>query len=171
EAATAAQLGIPAVLLFGLPEGKDPEGSHSHRADGVVPQAIAAIKREAPHTVVITDVCLCQYTDHGHCGLLDERGNLLNDETANVLARIALSHARAGADIVAPSAMIDGQVAAIRCGLDEAGLEGVSILSYAAKYASAFYGPFRDAADGAPQHGDRSTHQMDPANAREALKE
>ena len=159
------------MLLFGLPEEKDPEGSHSHRADGVVQQAIAAIKTAVPDLVVITDVCLCQYTDHGHCGLLDERGAVRNDETAQRLARIAVSHARAGADLVAPSAMIDGQVAAIRCGLDEAELAEVGILSYAAKYASAFYGPFRDAADGAPKHGDRSTHQMDPGNAREALKE
>jgi len=171
EAAAVARLGIPAVLLFGIPEAKDPEGSHSHRADGVVQRAVAAIKGEVPDLVVITDVCLCQYTDHGHCGLLDSRGVLRNDETAARLAGIARSHAQAGADLVAPSAMIDGQVAAIREALDDAEHTGIGILAYAAKYASAFYGPFRDAASGAPKQGDRSTHQMDPANAREALRE
>jgi porphobilinogen synthase len=136
-----------------------------------VQQAIRAIKQELPELVVITDVCLCEYTDHGHCGLLDDHGTVLNDETLPVLVDVAVSHAEAGADIVAPSGMMDGMVAAIRGGLDESGYSHLPIMSYAVKYASAFYGPFRDAVDGAPKFGDRKTHQMDPANGREALRE
>jgi len=171
EAPELVSLGLEAVLLFGLPAAKDPAGLESHADDGVVQQAIRALKEAAPELVVVTDVCLCEYTDHGHCGLLDAEGQVLNDETLEVLARIALSHAEAGADVVAPSGMIDGMVGAIRTALDEEGFERVAILSYAVKYASAFYGPFRDAAEGAPAFGDRRGHQMDPANAREALRE
>jgi porphobilinogen synthase len=185
EAAEVAALGIPAVLLFGLPAHKDPVGRENFAADGVVQQAIRAVKRAAPHLLVITDVCLCEYTDHGHCGLLNVGGNgngtlphehlpegyVLNDETLAVLVDVALSHADAGADVVAPSGMMDGMVAAIRAGLDRAGYDALPIMSYAVKYASAFYGPFREAAGGAPRFGDRKTHQMDPANAREALRE
>ena len=171
EAEEIAALGIPAVLLFGIPAQKDPVGLENFAADGIVQQAIRAIKEVVPQMVVITDVCLCEYTDHGHCGLLDEMGNVLNDETLEVLGKTAVSHAQAGADIVAPSGMMDGMIAAIREALDEAGYKGLPVMSYAVKYASAFYGPFRDAADGAPKFGDRKTHQMDPANAREALRE
>ena len=171
EARTLLSLGIEAVLLFGLPESKDAAGSESHAEDGVVQQAIRALKDAAPQLVVMTDVCLCEYTDHGHCGLLDADGHVLNDETLELVARIAVSHAEAGADVVAPSGMIDGMVGAIRSALDEERFEQVAILSYAVKYASAFYGPFRDAAEGAPAFGDRRGHQMDPANAREALRE
>jgi porphobilinogen synthase len=182
EAAEVAALGIPAVLLFGIPEHKDPEGSESHTADGVVQQAIRRIKQAVPGLLVTTDVCLCEYTSHGHCGLLNgstpvltrpglEEGYVLNDETLALLARIAVSHADAGADIVAPSAMLDGMVGSIRTALDGAGYTQIPILSYSVKYASGFYGPFREAAEGAPKFGDRSTHQMDPANAREALRE
>ena len=146
-------------------------GLESFADDGVVQQAIAALKDASPELVVMTDVCLCEYTDHGHCGLLDADGYLLNDETLELIARIAVSHGEAGADIVAPSGMIDGMVGAIRTTLDGAGLERVAVLSYAVKYASAFYGPFRDAAEGAPAFGDRKSHQLDPANAREALRE
>jgi len=171
EAAELAALGIKAVLLFGIPSAKDAMGLESFADDGVVQQAIGALKNASPELVVATDVCMCEYTDHGHCGLLDADGYLLNDETLELLARIAVSHAEAGADIVAPSGMIDGMVGAIRTTLDGAGLERVAVLSYAVKYASAFYGPFRDAAEGAPAFGDRRTHQMDPGNAREALRE
>ncbi|MDQ3378720.1 MAG: porphobilinogen synthase [Actinomycetota bacterium] len=171
EAAELEKLGIKAVLLFGIPSAKDAMGLESFADDGVVQKAIGALKDASPELVVATDVCMCEYTDHGHCGLLDADGYLLNDETLELLARIAVSHAEAGADIVAPSGMIDGMVGAIRTTLDGAGLERVSVLSYAVKYASAFYGPFRDAAEGAPAFGDRRTHQMDPANAREALRE
>ncbi len=182
EAEPAARLGIPAVLLFGIPATKDPRGSDAYAADGVVQRAVRAVKRAVPELIVITDVCLCEYTDHGHCGLLNgsvpdlarprlPEGYLLNDESVDLLGRIAVSHAQAGADLVAPSAMLDGMVAGIRAALDGAGFEHVSILSYSAKYASSFYGPFREAAEGAPKRGDRSSHQMDPANAREALKE
>jgi len=171
EAAELAALGIKAVLLFGIPSAKDAMGLESFADDGVVQQAIGALKDASPELVVATDVCMCEYTDHGHCGLLDADGYLLNDETLELLARIAVSHAEAGADIVAPSGMIDGMVGAIRTTLDGAGLERVAVLSYAVKYASAFYGPFRDAAEGAPAFGDRRTHQMDPGNAREALRE
>ncbi len=174
---TAARLGVPAVILFGLPAVKDPIGLENFDPDGIVPQAARAIKAAAPDMVVITDVCLCEYTDHGHCGLLNAdsphlpAGYVLNDPTLDILARTAVCHAAAGADIVAPSGMMDGMVAAIRRALDAGDFQHVSIMSYAVKYASAFYGPFRDAADGAPKFGDRKTHQMDPANAREALRE
>jgi porphobilinogen synthase len=163
-------LGIPGVILFGLPETKDPRASSSLDAQGVVQRAIEAIRKTAPSLVIVTDVCLCEYTDHGHCGVV-EKGEVLNDETLGILAEQALSHARAGADIVAPSDMMDGRVAAIRSKLDENRFEDVAILSYAAKYCSGFYGPFREAADSAPQFGDRRSYQMDPANAREAVKE
>lgn len=171
EARAIAGLDIPAVILFGIPAEKDPVGLENFAEDGIVQQAIRAIKEATPELVVVTDVCLCEYTDHGHCGLLDENGNVLNDETLAVLAKTAVSHAQAGADIVAPSGMMDGMVAAIRAALDEQGFSHVPIMSYAVKYASSFYGPFREAAEGAPQFGDRKTHQMDPANAREALRE
>jgi porphobilinogen synthase len=171
EAEKTAESGIPALLLFGLPARKDPVGRENFAPDGIVQQAIRAIKQELPEMVVITDVCLCEYTDHGHCGLLDDHGAVLNDETLPILVDVARSHAEAGADIVAPSGMMDGMVAALRAGLDQAGFSHLPIMSYAVKYASAFYGPFRDAADGAPRFGDRKTHQMDPANGREALRE
>jgi porphobilinogen synthase len=171
EAEKTAELGIPAVLLFGLPAQKDSVGLENFAEDGIVQQAIRAIKQKFPELVVITDVCLCEYTDHGHCGLLDDHGHVLNDETLPILIDVAVSHAEAGADIVAPSGMMDGMVAAIRSGLDRYGFSHLPIMSYAVKYASAFYGPFRDAADGAPKFGDRKTHQMDPANGREALRE
>ena len=171
EAREVTALGIKAVLLFGIPATKDPHGLESFAEDGVVQQAIRTLKDAHPDIVVVTDVCLCEYTDHGHCGLLDDAGGISNDETLDVLRRIAVSHAEAGADVVAPSGMIDGMVGAIRGALDEEGLQRVAILSYAVKYASAFYGPFREAAEGAPAFGDRRSHQMDPANAREALRE
>jgi len=171
EARALGSLGIKAVLLFGIPEAKDPLGGESYAADGVVQQAIGTLKDASPELVVMTDVCMCEYTDHGHCGLLDAEGYLLNDETLELLARIAVSHGEAGADVVAPSGMIDGMVGAIRPALDGEGLERVAVLSYAVKYASAFYGPFRDASEGTPAFGDRKSHQMDPANAREALRE
>lgn len=171
EAEKTAELGVPAVLLFGLPAHKDPVGRENFAPDGIVQQAIRAIKQELPELVIITDVCLCEYTDHGHCGLLDDHGAVLNDETLPILVGVAVSHADAGADIVAPSGMMDGMVAALRAGLDQSGFSQMPIMSYAVKYASAFYGPFRDAADGAPKFGDRKTHQMDPANSREALRE
>ena len=171
EARELVALGVKAVLLFGIPSAKDSHGSESFAEDGVVQQAIRALKDASPELVVATDVCMCEYTDHGHCGLLDAEGGVLNDETLEVLARIAISHGEAGADVVAPSGMIDGMVGAIRAGLDAEGLHSVAILSYAVKYASAFYGPFREAAEGAPMFGDRRSHQMDPANAREALRE
>ena len=170
EAEEAVELGIPAVILFGLPEEKDPVGLENFAADGIVQQTIRALKTAYPDLCVMTDVCLCEYTSHGHCGVVRNE-EILNDETLEVLQRVALSHARAGADIVAPSGMIDGMVGAIRSTLDEYDFKNVGILSYSVKYASAFYGPFRDAADGAPQFGDRKSHQMDPANAREALRE
>jgi porphobilinogen synthase len=171
EARELAALGVKAVVLFGIPSSKDPHGLESYADDGVVQRAIAALKHANPSLVVMTDVCLCEYTDHGHCGLLDDTGSVLNDETLEVLRRIAASHGEAGADVVAPSGMIDGMVGAIRGALDEEGLQHVAILSYAVKYASAFYGPFREAAEGAPAFGDRRSHQMDPGNAREALRE
>jgi porphobilinogen synthase len=171
EARELAALGVKAVILFGIPNAKDPHGLDSHAEDGVVQQAIRALKESSPELVVMTDVCLCEYTDHGHCGLLDAEGYVLNDETLEVLGRIAVSHGEAGADVVAPSGMIDGMVAAIRSALDGEGLTGTAIFSYAVKYASAFYGPFREAAEGAPAFGDRHSHQMDPGNAREALRE
>ncbi len=163
-------LGIPGVILFGLPESKDPRGASSTSAQGVVQRAIEGIRKAKLNLLVITDVCLCEYTDHGHCGVI-ENGEVANDPTLSILAEQALSHARAGADIVAPSDMMDGRVIAIRKALDEHKFENIAILSYAAKYCSGFYGPFREAAQSAPQFGDRRSYQMDPANAREALKE
>lgn len=163
-------LGVQSVILFGLPDTKDPVGSSSWKDDGVVQRAVSAIKERRSEMVVITDVCLCEYTDHGHCGVI-KNGEVDNDATLELLSRQAVSHARAGADIVAPSDMMDGRVAALRQALDDGGFTHVPILSYAVKYASAFYGPFRDAAESAPQFGDRSSYQMDPANALEAMKE
>ncbi|MFH1907278.1 MAG: porphobilinogen synthase [Chloroflexota bacterium] len=185
EAEAAASLDIPAVILFGIPAEKDPLGLENFADDGIVQQAIKAIKREIPEMVVVTDVCLCEYTDHGHCGILNVGGDglatrphahlpegyVLNDPTLDILGKVAVSHAECGADIVAPSGMMDGMVAAIRAALDECGFENTPILSYAVKYASSFYGPFREAAEGAPKFGDRKSHQMDPANVREALRE
>ena len=171
EARKLAALGVKGVLLFGIPGAKDSQGLESFAEDGVVQAAVRALKDADPDVVVVTDVCLCEYTDHGHCGLLDDAGQVLNDETLETLGRIAVSHAEAGADVVAPSGMLDGMVGAIRGALDGDGHSGVAILSYAVKYASAFYGPFREAAEGAPAFGDRRSHQMDPSNAREALRE
>ncbi|MDD2903093.1 MAG: porphobilinogen synthase [Syntrophales bacterium] len=171
EAKAMADLGIPAVLLFGLPRKKDDIGSEAASPKGTVQQAVRRLKKDVPGLVVITDVCLCGYTSHGHCGLLRPGGEVDNDASLEVLAQVAVSHAQAGADIVAPSDMMDGRVGAIREALDETGLEMTAILSYAVKYASSFYGPFRDAAESAPQFGDRRAYQMDPANAREALRE
>jgi porphobilinogen synthase len=180
EAEAAMRAGVNAVILFGIPKEKDPIGLENFAEDGIVQQAIRAIKKEIPEMVVVTDVCLCEYTDHGHCGILNTgehfhaglpEGYVLNDETLDILAKVAVSHAECGADIVAPSGMMDGMVAAIREGLDVAGYENLPILSYAVKYASSFYGPFREAAEGAPKFGDRKSHQMDPANVREALRE
>ncbi len=170
EAKAVADLGIPAVLLFGVPDEKDARGSGADAADGVVQRAVAAIKQAQPDLCVATDVCLCEYTDHGHCGIVEGEA-VRNDPTLERLAATALSHARAGADVVAPSDMMDGRVAAIRAALDADGFESVPILSYAAKYASAFYAPFREAAESAPVFGDRRSYQMDPANRREALRE
>jgi porphobilinogen synthase len=170
EAEEAQALGIPGVILFGIPDGKDARGSGAYDDDGVVQQATRAIRKRTPGMLVITDVCLCEYTDHGHCGVVDGEA-ILNDPTLALLARAAVSQAKAGADIVAPSDMMDGRVGAIRKALDGAGLDDTPILSYAVKYASAFYGPFREAAQSAPQFGDRRSHQMDPANVREALRE
>ncbi len=184
EAESAAALGILSVILFGIPAEKDPLGLENFADDGIVQQAIRAIKQNIPEMVVVTDVCLCEYTDHGHCGILNVQdgakprpsknlpeGYVLNDQTLDILGTVAISHAECGADIVAPSGMMDGMVAAIRAALDESGFENTSILSYAVKYASSFYGPFREAAEGAPKFGDRKSHQMDPANVREALRE
>jgi len=170
ECREVESLGIPAVILFGLPESKDPRGASSLDSHGVVQRSIEGIRKANLKLLVITDVCLCEYTDHGHCGVI-ENGEVANDATLEVLAQQALSHARAGADIVAPSDMMDGRVGAIRKMLDERKFENVAILSYAAKYCSGFYGPFREAAQSVPQFGDRRSYQMDPANAREALKE
>jgi porphobilinogen synthase len=181
EAESIAKLGIPAVILFGIPGSKDPIGVENFAEDGIVQQAVRAIKKAVPDLVVVTDVCLCEYTDHGHCGVLNtggdrlhphlEEGYVLNDETLDILAKVVVSHAQVGADIVAPSGMIDGMVEAIRAALDEHDYSHIPIMSYAVKYASGFYGPFREAAEGAPKFGDRKTHQMDPGNVREALKE
>lgn len=182
EAVGVSALGVGAVILFGLPATKDPIGRENFDPNGIVQRAVRALKSVLPQLVVVTDVCLCEYTDHGHCGVLNSGGNrrpqpylpenyVLNDETLPILGQVALSHAAAGADIVAPSGMLDGMVGAIRHKLDDGGYQHLPILSYAVKYASAFYGPFRDAAGGGPRSGDRKSHQMDPANAREALRE
>ncbi|MCS6817764.1 MAG: porphobilinogen synthase [Blastocatellia bacterium] len=170
EAQEVKRLGISAVILFGIPERKDEVGSEAYAEDGIIQRAIRALKREVPGLIVIADTCLCEYTSHGHCGLVRD-GEVLNDPTLELLARTAVSQARAGADIIAPSNMMDGFVAAIRSALDEAGFTHIPIMSYAVKYASAFYGPFREAAQSAPQFGDRRGYQMDPPNAREALRE
>jgi porphobilinogen synthase len=182
EARAAAELGLAAVLLFGVPVEKDSQGSGAWAEDGVVQRCVEALKRELPELLVITDVCLCEYTDHGHCGVLDgtsrergpegrDRARVDNDATLELLARVAVSHARAGADIVAPSDMMDGRVGAIRAELDAEGYQETPILAYSTKFASAFYGPFRDAAGSAPAFGDRRAYQLDPANGREALRE
>jgi porphobilinogen synthase len=170
EAKDAASMGIPAILLFGVPQSKDPRGSEAYAEDGIVQQAARAVKETIPDLLVITDVCLCQYTSHGHCGLVED-GRIKNDASVELLARVALSHMESGADIVAPSDMMDGRVGAIRETLDEAGYTETPIMAYSAKYASAFYGPFREAVESAPQFGDRRSYQMDPANAAEALRE
>ena len=170
EAEEILRLGIPAIILFGLPETKDELGSAAYASNGIIQKAVREIKRAVPDLIVITDVCLCQYTSHGHCGVVDD-DYVNNDKTLELIARTALSHAEAGADIVAPSDMMDGRVAAIRAALDDSGFHNTVIMAYAAKYASAFYGPFRDAAESAPQFGDRRSYQMDPANVREALRE
>lgn len=170
EVSEAADLGIPAVLLFGIPETKDATGSGAYAPDGIVQRAIEAIKKANPDMYVVTDVCMCEYTDHGHCGIIVE-GDVDNDATLELIARTALSHVRAGADMVAPSDMMDGRVGEIREILDENDFSHIPIMSYAAKYASAFYGPFREAAESAPQFGDRRSYQMDPPNTREALRE
>ncbi|MBM4264252.1 MAG: porphobilinogen synthase [Deltaproteobacteria bacterium] len=170
ECQEAASLGIPAVILFGLPEHKDALGSEAYDDGGIVQQAIRAIKAKVPELLVITDVCLCEYTDHGHCGVI-KNNDVDNDSTLDLLVKEALSHAGAGADIVAPSDMMDGRVRAIRNALDDAGFHNTPIMAYAAKYASGFYGPFREAAESTPQFGDRRSYQMDPANAEEALRE
>ncbi len=167
----AMDLGLRAAIVFGLPEKKDPAGSGAYADDGIVQRAVTRLKETYPSLTVVTDVCLCEYTSHGHCGLLDAHGEVRNDPTLELLAKTAVSHVRAGADIVAPSDMMDGRVAAIREALDEAGFSHIPIMSYAVKYASAFYGPFRDAADSAPAFGDRRGYQMDPANYREGLRE
>ncbi len=182
EARLLQALGVPAVILFGIPAVKDAAGSDNYNPEGIIPQAIRAIKEAAPDLVVISDMCFCEYTDHGHCGIINAAGDshyhphlppgyLLNDPTRDLLARASAVHAAAGADIIAPSGMVDGMVSAIRAGLDDAGFDHVAVMSYAVKYASGFYGPFRDAAESPPSFGDRSQYQMDPANRREALKE
>ncbi|HEX3818112.1 MAG TPA: porphobilinogen synthase [Chthoniobacterales bacterium] len=174
EAARAAEAGLQAVLLFGIPNEKDEQASGAYADDGVVQKAVRAIKAERPELLVITDVCLCEYMSHGHCGIVRQDGDhfhVLNDESVELLAKVAVSHAAAGADLVAPSDMMDGRIGAIREALDGAGFDQTGIISYAAKFASAFYGPFREAAESPPQFGDRRTYQMDPANAAEALRE
>jgi len=170
ECKDAASMGIPAVLLFGLPRDKDPRGSEAYAEDGIIQQAVRAVKETIPDLLVITDVCLCEYTSHGHCGVVED-GRVKNDPTLELITRTAVSHVEAGADMVAPSDMMDGRVAAIREGLDESGFTETPIMAYSAKYASAFYGPFREAADSTPQFGDRRSYQMDPANALEAMRE
>ncbi len=171
EAGEALGLGIPAVLLFGLPAGKDEQGSGAYDDEGVVQLTVRALKEAHPELVVITDVCLCEYTSHGHCGVVLDDGRVDNDRTLELLARTAVSHARAGADVVAPSDMMDGRVGALRARLDAEGYEDLPIVAYSAKYASAFYGPFREAVDSAPAFGDRRSYQMDPANAEEGVRE
>ena len=170
EAREAYAMGIPALLLFGIPAKKDEQGTGAFAKDGIVQQAVKRVKNEVPDMLVITDVCLCEYTSHGHCGII-EKGQVQNDATLEVLAETALSQVKAGADMVAPSAMMDGQIAAIREILDENALENIPIMAYSAKYASSFYGPFREAAESAPQFGDRKAYQMDPANSDEAIRE
>jgi porphobilinogen synthase len=170
EVQKAKDLGVPAVLLFGIPDKKDEVASGAFMKNGVVQQAVKRIKDKVPDIIVITDVCLCEYTSHGHCGMI-EKGEVDNDASLEVIAETALSHAKAGADMVAPSAMMDGQVGAIRDALDEAGFDNLPIMAYSAKYASCFYGPFREAAESAPQFGDRKAYQMDPANGDEAIRE
>ncbi|MGH7365900.1 MAG: porphobilinogen synthase [Candidatus Rokuibacteriota bacterium] len=170
ECKDAASMGIPAVLLFGLPRDKDPRGTEAYADDGIIQQAVRAVKDTIPDLLVITDVCLCEYTSHGHCGVVED-GRIKNDPTLELIARTAVSHTEAGADMVAPSDMMDGRVAAIREGLDESGFPETPIMAYSAKYASAFYGPFREAADSTPQFGDRRSYQMDPANTMEAMRE
>ena len=170
ECRKAFESGIPAVMIFGLPNKKNPLATEAYKKDGIVQRAVSKIKNKLPELAVITDVCLCQYTDHGHCGFVDG-GKIDNDASLDLLAKTALSHARAGADMVAPSDMMDGRVAEIRNALDENDFSNIPIMSYAAKYCSAYYGPFRQAADSAPQFGDRRTYQMDPANALEAIRE
>ncbi|MBC8101644.1 MAG: porphobilinogen synthase [Cytophagales bacterium] len=171
EGEAAANEGIPAVLLFGIPNAKDATGSEAYADEGIIQKAVRALKRELPQLLVVTDVCLCEYTDHGHCGIVRSDGTVENDSTLDLLARTAVSHAEAGADIVAPSDMMDGRIGAIRAALDTVGLVHTPVMSYAAKYASAFYGPFREAAGSTPAFGDRRSYQMDPANRREALRE
>jgi porphobilinogen synthase len=170
EATAAAELGIRGIILFGLPEAKDEMASGAYAEDGIVQQAVRAVRRAVPEMIIMADTCLCEYTSHGHCGVV-RGGEVLNDESLELLARTAASQAEAGADVIAPSAMMDGQVGAIREALDAAGFEQIAIMSYAVKYSSAFYGPFREAADSAPAFGDRRAYQMDAANAREALRE
>ena len=171
QVAGAVDAGLRSVLLFGLPKNKDPQGSEAWKADGVVQQAVRMLKAEWPELVVITDICLCEYTSHGHCGLLSAEGAVLNDPTLELLARVAVSHALAGADMVAPSDMMDGRVEALRTALDREGLCQLPIMSYAVKYSSSYYGPFREAAASSPKTGDRKSYQMDPGNAREGLRE
>jgi porphobilinogen synthase len=172
DAELAFKLGVPAVLLFGIPDKKDTRASGAYRANGIVQQTVRLLKKQIPELLVITDVCLCEYMEHGHCGLVEKgKGRILNDPTLKLLAQTAVSHAEAGADIIAPSDMMDGRVRAIRDALDKGGFDDLAIMSYAAKFASAFYGPFREAAESAPQFGDRRSYQMDPPNAREALRE
>jgi porphobilinogen synthase len=171
EAEDILGLGIPSVILFGLPESKDEAGSGAYDDDGIVQRAIRSLKDTHPDLFVITDVCMCEYTSHGHCGVLDEDGCVINDVTLELLAKTAVSHAEAGADMVAPSDMMDGRIGAVRAALDNENMPDVPIMAYSAKYSSAYYGPFRDAADSAPQFGDRKAYQMDPANGEEALRE
>jgi len=175
EARALQALGVPAIMLFGIPETKDPEGSQAYAEDGIIPRAVRAVKAACPDLCVITDVCLCEYTDHGHCGIIapnaDRQPDVDNDATVTVLVQEALAHARAGADMVAPSDMMDGRVEAIRNALDGAGFSDLPIMAYSAKFASGFYGPFRDAAESPPQFGDRRSYQMDPANRKEAIRE
>jgi porphobilinogen synthase len=170
ECRELAELGIPAVILFGIPEHKDEQASEAYNPNGIIQQAVRAIKKDVKNLLVITDVCLCEYTSHGHCGMLNGE-EILNDETVSLLAKTAVSHAEAGADIIAPSDMMDGRVLAIRKSLDYKGFQNIPIMSYSAKYSSAYYGPFRDAANSAPAFGDRKSHQMDPANTNEAMQE
>jgi porphobilinogen synthase len=171
EAGAAQQLGLPAVLLFGIPDRKDPEGTGAYDDEGIVQLATRAIKKAHPDLLVMTDVCLCEYTDHGHCGLVDAHGHVDNDASVELIARAAVSQARAGADVVAPSDMMDGRIGAVRAALDDEGFSGTPIVAYSAKFASAFYGPFREAAGSTPAFGDRRAYQMDPANGDEAVRE